>query len=113
VIFISELFPGSASDKELTRQSKVLENVSRGDLILADKGFTIHDMLPSGVYLNIPPFLFGRQFPEEQVKVSTKISQARIHVERVIQRIKTFDILSNIPYQLRGIHLQYFSCAIV
>jgi hypothetical protein len=90
VIFVSELFPGSVSDKELTRQSKVLEKVSSGDLILADKGFTIHGMLPGGVDLNIPPFLFGRQFSEEQVKLATKIAGARIHVERVIQRIKTF-----------------------
>ena len=28
-----------------------------GDLILAEKGFTVHDQLPSGVHLSLPPFL--------------------------------------------------------
>lgn len=28
-----------------------------GDGVMADKGFTINDLLPLGVSLNIPPFL--------------------------------------------------------
>ena len=29
----------------------------QGDSVMADKGFTIEDVLPLGVSLNIPPFL--------------------------------------------------------
>ena len=28
----------------------------RGDSVMADKGFTVEDLLPLGVSLNIPPF---------------------------------------------------------
>lgn len=42
-----------------------------GDLILAGKGFLIFDLLPSGVNLNIPPFLVSPQFTPSEV-VNTK-----------------------------------------
>eukprot|EP00795_Rhopilema_esculentum_P009847 gene9847-18427_t len=32
-----------------------------GDLILADKGFLLHDILPQGVSLNLPAFLSGKE----------------------------------------------------
>ena len=31
-----------------------------GDLILADKGFVIHELLPRNVILNLPAFLAGK-----------------------------------------------------
>ena len=38
-----------------------------GDLILADKGFVIHDLLPKSIYLNMPAFLSGKkQFSNEE-----------------------------------------------
>lgn len=49
VTYCSPLYPGSTSDVAIVRHSKVLEKFKPGDLILADKGFTIHDQLPQGV----------------------------------------------------------------
>jgi ethanolamine ammonia-lyase small subunit len=40
------------------------------------------------------------QFTEEQVLHTEKIARARIHVERAIQRMKTFRILNFLPYNL-------------
>ena len=56
---------------------------------MADKGFTIEDLLPLGVYLNIPPFL-GKsgQMPADQVVLTQEIASLRIHVERAINKIK-------------------------
>jgi len=62
VTFISSLFPGSTSDKMVTLKSGLLEKLVAGDLIIADKGFLIRDILPPGVSLNIPPFLDTPQF---------------------------------------------------
>ena len=48
IIFISELFTGSISDRQLTIQSGLLEmlkTVPRGRSVMADKGFDIQDLL--------------------------------------------------------------------
>ena len=58
VTFVSILFPGSISDKELTRKSGLLQCLEEGDSVMADHGFDIQDDLtPIGVRVNIPPFL--------------------------------------------------------
>ena len=47
-----------------------------GDLVLADRGFTINDILPEGVSCKIPAFLDGReQFTEEEVIESQAITR--------------------------------------
>lgn len=56
---------------------------------MADKGFTIEDLLPLGVTLNIPP-CFGQapqMSPEDVVKTQV-IAVLRIHVERALNKIK-------------------------
>ena len=57
ITFISDLFSGSTSDKEITRQSGPLDFLEPGDAVMADKGFDIrYDLMQIGVKLNIPPF---------------------------------------------------------
>ena len=106
ITFISELYDGSISDKEITRRSGILQcNWNRGDSLMADRGFTIAEELkPLGVKLNIPCFLDGRtQLTKAEVKESQTIASVRIHVERAIQRVKRFKILRNeIPLTLHG-----------
>ena len=60
IVFCSDLYPGSTSDVSIVQHSNLLEQLSPGDLILADKGFTLHRILPNGVNLNMPPFLTGK-----------------------------------------------------
>jgi len=62
ITLVSELYPGSVTDKQIVLHSKVLEQMQPGDLILADEGFLLHDALPQGVGVNIPPFLTTQQF---------------------------------------------------
>ena len=78
---------------------------SDGDSVTADKGFTVHDELARvGVSLNIPVLLDGRDYPTKaEVKANQTIAPVRIHVERAIQRIKTYSIIRNeIPVTLHG-----------
>ena len=69
--FISSVFPGSISDKDITVKSRLLyrQMYEPGEELMADRGFTIEDYLsPLGVKLVIPSFLKGReQFTEEEV----------------------------------------------
>lgn len=56
--FISSLYAGSISDREIARCGGFLDLLEHGDSIMADKGFNIDDLLKEkGVGLNIPPFL--------------------------------------------------------
>lgn len=101
VVFVSDLFLGSASDKEITSRSGLLEQLKPGDLIVADKGFTIQNILPEGVHLNIPPRLMNPQFTPSENRLTTDIARARIHVERAIERIKGYRILRHVPQHMK------------
>ena len=60
--------------------------------VMADRGFSIYDQLKViNVDLNIPPFMEGRgQLPEAEVLEGQKIASLRVHIERVIGRIKYY-----------------------
>ena len=61
------------------------------DSVMADKGFTITDLLPLGVSLNLPPILGGsNQMPAEDVVKTQEIASLRIHIEQAINKIKNF-----------------------
>lgn len=107
VIFISELFTGSISDKAITEQSGFYELLSKlkekgyvaeGDSVMADKGFTIEKELESlGLNLNIPPFTSsGAQMTAAQTFQTQKIAKHRVHIERLIAKVKTYQILANV-----------------
>lgn len=93
--FISDFFPGSASDKEITEISKFLDILKSGDAVMADKGFNVQDELASvGVTLVMPHFLKGKtQFSSEECNNNKSIASLRIHVERLMERIKNWHIL--------------------
>ena len=58
ISFVSEAYEGSISDRKLVKVSGLLEKLEAGDEVMADKGFTIQDLLiPYGIRLNMPPFL--------------------------------------------------------
>jgi len=65
---------------------------------MADKGFLIQDILtPLGVCLNLPPLLRSdSQMASEDVILTKKIAQLRVHVERAIGRVKNFHISQNV-----------------
>ena len=94
ITFLSQLYSGCISDREIVERSGILDlPYDDGDGVMADKGFTINDLLPLGVSLNIPPFLgHYDQMPPEDVIKTQVIAALRIHVERAINKIKIFHI---------------------
>lgn len=98
IMFISKGFGGRSSDKAIVEESGILNYLLPGDEIMADRGFTIGDLLfPLKVKLNIPAFTKGKdQLSEEDVTETRRIATVRIHVERAIRRLKVFRILSQV-----------------
>ena len=96
--YFSQGWGGRVSDKELTIRSKFFEKLQHGDTVLADRGFTIEEELEKyGVTLTVPHFTQGKlQMSAKEVQKSRKISNVRIHVERVIGRLKDFRIIQSI-----------------
>lgn len=117
VTFISSLYPGSISDKELTKRSGILDLLEEGDSVMADRGFEIEeDLLLIGVKLNIPPFLRGKkQLSNNELVATRRIASLRIHVERAMERIKNFHIFDRIiPATLTDIADRiFFVCCVL
>ena len=66
ITYVSNLYPGSISDKVIVQQCGFLSHLTAGDMILADKRFLIQDISPHGVTVNIPPFPNNGRFTESE-----------------------------------------------
>lgn len=97
---VSKLYPGSVSDKAIVQQSGLLNHLTAEDLVPADKGFLIEDLVPNGVSVNLPPFLNNETFTESEARATKAIIKCRIHVKRANAKLKDFKILSFIPSYL-------------
>ena len=103
-MFASDVVEGRISDRALVEKSIFLDEIESGDVILADRGFNIHDLvLEKGATLIIPPFLGKRkQFSREEIINTKIIARSRIHIERFNERLKNFRIVSGIiPSHIR------------
>ena len=97
ITFVSSLYPGSISDKELI--SGILDLLDCGDSVMADRGFEIEDdLILRGVPLNIPPFLKDKkQLEEKELIITQCIASLRIHVERATSAYATAAICLQLP----------------
>ncbi|XP_044073668.1 uncharacterized protein si:dkey-56d12.4 [Siniperca chuatsi] len=98
IMFMSAAYGGRCSDKFITTDSGLLDNLMPGDEVMAERGFTIKDLLfERKVKLVAPSFTKkSGQLPEEQVTYTRQIAHIRIHVERAIRRLKDYKILSQV-----------------
>jgi len=98
--YISKAWGGRASDKHITLHSEsLLHGLPSGSQVMVDRGFTVsHELKKLGVRTIIPAFK-GRGRPQLtafECSRSEDIAKARIHIERIIQRIRTFHILGSV-----------------
>ncbi|XP_062401089.1 uncharacterized protein LOC134092302 [Sardina pilchardus] len=104
ISFISRGWGGRATDNFITANSGFLDNLLPGDLVLADRGFTIQDQV--GLYcarVEIPAFTRGKkQLSPVELEDTRKLASVRIHVERVIglARLKYTMLQGPVPISL-------------
>ena len=95
--YVGKAWGGRTSDRHIVEHDSFLDLVLPDDLVIADKGFTIGDLLAKKqAFLNIPPFLRNEQFNPSEVQYTREIAEVRIHVERAIGRAKQFHILDSV-----------------
>ena len=104
-IFISDVYEGSITDLDITRDSGFLDHLEPGDRPLADRGFQgaeIEALFEAkGVKCITPPKLNGRSaFTDKEAKDTQIIARGRVHVERFNKLLKDFKICSQIVSQM-------------
>ncbi|XP_062601122.1 uncharacterized protein LOC134277743 [Saccostrea cucullata] len=99
VTFVSRVWGGHTSDRHIVQKDGdlLLPHLQSDDIILADKGFTIADLLPCDIGLNMPPFVSSsKQMTADEFFKTQQIAQPRIVVEMKMEQIKNFKILQTI-----------------
>ncbi|XP_060084266.1 uncharacterized protein LOC132563540 [Ylistrum balloti] len=118
ITYVSKMYGGRASDKYITSDSAdLLINLEKEKgSVMTDRGFLVEGILSDmGVKLIMPAFK-GADRPQlsaEETKTSESISRVRIHIERAIQRIKTYHIFDGeLKLSMKDIAEQVFTvCA--
>ena len=126
VTFISTLYSGAASDKQMTKECGLLKTIKQlivngyikeGDAVMVDKGFDIKSEIESlGLQLLIPPTAPSEsQLSPGACSLTRKKAKHRVHVERAISRIKKFKIVSGkVNFNLyKNINQIWFICCLL
>ena len=98
ITFMSEGWGGRTSDKHITQHCGNLNMLECGDVVMADRGFIVRDDMDLlGVKLIMPAFTRVRkQLTKKEVDESRMCARRRIHVERVIRKVKQYKILQGV-----------------
>ncbi|XP_057292614.1 uncharacterized protein LOC130621336 [Hydractinia symbiolongicarpus] len=95
ITFLSDCYGGRTSDKCICEDSGFFDALERDNEIMADRGFQIkEDLLLRFCSLSIQPGArIKAQMTTEECKRIKNVANLRIHIERAINRMKTFRIL--------------------
>lgn len=103
VTFVSQSYGGCTSYTHITLESGFLDREWPGDVVLAGKGspgIKAPAESQNGIIV-LPPFSNGNvHFTHEESEQTYHVAEVRMHVERVIQRLKMFGIVnSRVPIE--------------
>lgn len=96
VNYISQGYGGRISDVCLVENCNFLNSLPSGSQIMADRGFKHIESLLLGIgskLIRPPSILLGNKLSKKEAKETKKIASLRIHIERIIRRIREFAFL--------------------
>ncbi len=97
VTFVSSLYTGSISNRELTERCGVLDLLEPGDGCMADERFSVEKMLADrGAKLIIPPFKTTAPFSGGDALKTQSRARLGILAEGAIRRVKEYHIWNDI-----------------
>ncbi|XP_076842458.1 uncharacterized protein LOC143487035 [Brachyhypopomus gauderio] len=115
ITFVSGLYAGSVSDREMFRQSGIIPLLTPDMAIMVDKGFLVDDLVPCKIHR--PVFLKRcTRMPAYDVKHTQSVARLRVHVERCIRQVKEHKLFDTvIPMSISGSINKLFtvSCLLV
>ncbi|GBP33311.1 hypothetical protein EVAR_30899_1 [Eumeta japonica] len=93
ICFKSKVAGGRKTDSQMTVESGLLDLLETGDVVLDDKGFPeikkVLDDSGREVKIVMPPFLTKKhEFSKEETQNTYEVARVRIHVERIMQRLR-------------------------
>lgn len=94
--YISPGFGGRATDVTIMENCNFLESLEPGTFILADRGFKHIEQILSERRIKLlrpPSVASGSKLSKAEVRQTKIIASLRIHVERVIRRLREFHML--------------------
>ena len=94
ITFFSSCYGGRASDRFICQDSYFYDGLDLYDEVMADRGFQIQEELMMK-FCKLTARVKS-QMTTAEVKKTKEIANLRIHVERAINRIKTFRILKTV-----------------
>lgn len=97
LVYVSPPYGGRSSDKAIFEESGIIEFLEENEKIMVDKGFLIDEICKQhGINIVRPPFLRQKsQFSQSEALNTENIANARVHIERLNQRLKVFQILGS------------------
>jgi len=108
VSFISEGWGGRVSDKHITENCTSLNNLLPGDVVLADRGFTISKSVGFH-FATLKTLAFTKSYAQLHarfIEETRKIASVRVYLERIIRLIRSkYKILSS-PVQITTLKCQ-------
>lgn len=95
VTYVSSLYAGSISDKELLKRSGLFSLLKPGMAMMVDKSFPVDECVPCKVYR---PFCLSKreQMSADEVREKESVSPLRVHVESLIHRVKQHKLFDNV-----------------
>lgn len=96
VTFISRFWGENVSDRHRVQHDEFFPKLCPSDVIMADKGFTVEDLLPADVGQNMQPRVSTKkQMSHVEFLKTNSIASARIVVEMKMEQIKSYNILNS------------------
>ncbi len=109
-MFVSALFEGSMSDREVFRQSGITSLLKHYMAILVDKGFLVDDLVPGTVPR--PAFLSKRTQMSEEDVLKTVHRLFEGACQKIIRRVKENKLFdTTLPLYIAGSINQLFTVA--
>ncbi|XP_063931823.1 uncharacterized protein LOC135143812 [Zophobas morio] len=121
VNFISGGYGGRTSDKDILKKSGYLNCLPDGASVIADRGFKhVTPMLTAKncILIRPPSVSEGKKLSKVEMKKNKTIAALRVHVERVIKKLREFTMLGphacihhSLLYLMN--HIIIIACAII
>ncbi|XP_030015473.1 uncharacterized protein LOC115436698 [Sphaeramia orbicularis] len=111
--FVSALYGGSISDRELFSLSGIIPLLSPDMAVMVDEGFQVDDLVPGK--LHRPAFCSNKeQMAAHDILETQSIARLRVHIERLVRRVKDNKLFDTvIPLSISGSINQLFTVACI